>query len=432
MTSEDDYELMKKYVGEQGIPALVFNESTPLYEPQEIEYVGMSIGKKYHLFITCNFADDFSKQSFQEEVYEIVESTKPDVELTVVGNVEPDQPYKVSYTIKAPNGDCRGIRYVENSMSEWNASLRPEYGMDEKFYVTNYGLDVTDADVIQAINSSEGYKMYFDSFPEEENMLVVQAYNEDEDLSEPYMAKATAVADFGTPVDAGGQSVLDALCGTWNATFNRQGSNGETETITFPIEFSREPEEAGEYADYDKLVNTIMTMKNMTEEEAKLYIEEEKDKGILYARRERGKRVFDLVNHVFEVIQPERRTLRGRNLESREQAGDVHAQPEHQKRRDRPRDADNDKYLLLQGQFSLFDPQNSPAGLCSGRRFSGQYFFFHPHFPPQKSNMFAQTYPIKMKPARPAGRLFQKNVRANIQTAVKRPKGRYVIHTEPF
>lgn len=276
MTSEDDYELMKKYVGEQGVPALVFNESTPLVEPQEIEYTGMSIGKKYHLFITCNFADDYSKQSFQEEVYEIVESTKPDVELTVVGNVEPDQPYKVSYTIKAPNGDCRGIRYVENSMAEWNASLRPEYGMDEKFYVTNYGLDVTDADVIQAINSSEGYKMYFNSYAEEENMLVVQAYNEDEDLSEPYMAKATAVADFGTPVDADGQAIMDNLCGTWNATFNRQGSNGETETVTFPIEFSREPEEAGEYADYDKLVKTIMTMKNMTEEEAKLYIEEEK------------------------------------------------------------------------------------------------------------------------------------------------------------
>ena len=53
MTSEDDYELMKKYVGEQGVPALVFNESTPLVEPQEIEYTGMSIGKKYHLFITC-------------------------------------------------------------------------------------------------------------------------------------------------------------------------------------------------------------------------------------------------------------------------------------------------------------------------------------------------------------------------------------------
>ena len=264
------------YVGEQGVPALVFNESTRLVEPQEIEYTGMSIGKKYHLFITCNFADDYSKQSFQEEVYEIVESTKPDVELTVVGNVEPDQPYKVSYTIKAPNGDCRGIRYVENSMAEWNASLRPEYGMDEKFYVTNYGLDVTDADVIQAINSSEGYKMYFNSYAEEENMLVVQAYNEDEDLSEPYMAKATAVADFGTPVDADGQAIMDNLCGTWNATFNRQGSNGETETITFPVEFSREPEEAGEYADYDKLVNTIMTMKNMTEEEAKLYIEEEK------------------------------------------------------------------------------------------------------------------------------------------------------------
>ena len=156
----------------------------------------MSIGKKYHLFITCNFADDYSKQSFQEEVYEIVESTKPDVELTVVGNVEPDQPYKVSYTIKAPNGDCRGIRYVENSMSEWNASLRPEYGMDEKFYVTNYGLDVTDADVIQAINSSEGYKMYFNSYAEEENMLVVQAYNEDEDLSEPYMGKSYGSSGF--------------------------------------------------------------------------------------------------------------------------------------------------------------------------------------------------------------------------------------------
>lgn len=296
MTSEDDYELMKKYVGEQGVPALVFNESTPLVEPQEIEYTGMSIGKKYHLFITCNFADDYSKQSFQEEVYEIVESTKPDVELTVAGNVEPDQPYKVSYTIKAPNGDCRGIRYVENSMSEWNASLRPEYGMDEKYYVTNYGLDVTDADVITAINSSEGYKMYFDSFPEEENMLVVQAYNEDEDLSEPYMAKATAVADFGTPVDAGGQSVLDALCGTWNATFNRQGSNGETETVTFPIEFSREPEEAGEYADYDKLVKTIMTMKNMTEEEAKLYIEEEKANYI--QAREKQIELYKMKNRV--------------------------------------------------------------------------------------------------------------------------------------
>lgn len=276
MASEDDYELMYKYVGEQGIPALVFNESTPLVEPQEIEYTGMTTGKKYHLFITCNFADDYSRQSFQEEVYEFVESTKPDVELVVVGNVEPDLPYNVSYTIKAPNGDCRGIRYIANSMSEWNAALRPEYGMDEEYYVTTYGVDVTDADVIQAINSSEGYKMYFNSYSEEENMLVVQAYNEDEDLSKPYTAKATAVADFGTPVDADGQAIMDELCGTWNATFNRMSTDGSVQAVTFPVEFAREPEEAGEYADYDKLVKTIMTMKNMTEEEAKLYIEEEK------------------------------------------------------------------------------------------------------------------------------------------------------------
>lgn len=107
-------------------------------------------------------------------------------------------------------------------------------------------------------------------------MVAVQAYNEDEDLSEPYTAEATAVADFGTPVDAEGQAIMDDLCGTWNATFKRLSSDGSVQNITIPIEFAREPEEAGEYADYDKLVKTIMTMKNMTEEEAKLYIEEEK------------------------------------------------------------------------------------------------------------------------------------------------------------
>lgn len=88
MASDDDYQKMIQFVGEQGIPAMVFNESTPLVEPQEIEYTGLEIGKKYHLFVTSNFADDYSKQSFQDEVYEIVESTKPDVQLTVVGNVE--------------------------------------------------------------------------------------------------------------------------------------------------------------------------------------------------------------------------------------------------------------------------------------------------------------------------------------------------------
>lgn len=276
MASDDDYTLMLKYVGEEGIPAMVFNESAPMTEPEEIEWTGLEIGKKYHLFVTSNFADDYSKQSFQDEVYEIVESTKPDVELTVVGNVESDNPYQVSFTIKAPNGDCRGVRYVENSMEEWKASLRPEYGMDEKYYVTNYGHDVTDADVVSAINSADGYKMYFNSYAGEENMIVVQAYNEDEDLSEPYTAKATAVADFGTPVDADGQKVMDALCGTWNATFNQVATDGSVKTVTFPIEFVREPEEAGEYADYESLVKTIMRMNSLTEEEAKAFIEEEK------------------------------------------------------------------------------------------------------------------------------------------------------------
>lgn len=296
MASDDDYQKMIQFVGEQGIPAMVFNESTPLVEPQEIEYTGLEIGKKYHLFVTSNFADDYSKQSFQDEVYEIVESTKPDVQLTVVGNVEKDQPYKVSYTIKAPNGDCRGIRYVENSMSEWNSSLRPEYGMDEKYYLTNYGKDVVSADVIEAINSAEGYKMYFDSYPEEENMLAVQAYNEDEDLSEPYMAKATAVADFGTPVDADGQAVLNALCGTWNATFNQVATDGSVKAVTFPIEFAREPEDAGEYPDYEGLVQTIMKMKGMTEEEAKIYIDEEKANYI--EAREKQINLYKMKNRV--------------------------------------------------------------------------------------------------------------------------------------
>lgn len=202
------------------------------------------------------------------------------MELTVVGNVESDNPYQVSFTIKAPNGDCRGIRYAENTTLEWKASLRPEYGMDEEYYINTYGHDVMDADVVSAINSAEGYKMYFNSYAGEENMIVVQGYNEDEDLSGLYMAKATAVADFGTPVDADGQKVMDALCGTWNATFNQVATDGSVKTVTFPIEFVREPEEAGEYPDYEGLVQTVMRMNSLTEEEAKIYIEEEKAKYI--------------------------------------------------------------------------------------------------------------------------------------------------------
>lgn len=235
--SEDDYEMILRWFGDKGLQHAVFFKSQAFSGNNEVTYTDLEVGKKYKFFVISNYDEDYTKQSFYVEDVEITASTNPKSELTVTA-VSGNDPYSVAFNIKAPNKDCSGIRYLANYIKDWASAP-----YDDETMLSTYGVDVTEKEVVEKINSDEGYNMEFGSWEDSETKLVLLSYNADEAPSDKlFTCVAKSAPEVGTPLQS---EIFDKITGTWNVKYTyRPYKSAEPEVAEFPMVFTQTAEAA--------------------------------------------------------------------------------------------------------------------------------------------------------------------------------------------
>lgn len=234
---EDNCDIIERWFGDKGLQTAVLFKSQQFTGNQEIEYTDLEVGKKYRFFVISNYNEDLTKQSFYVQDFEITPSTNPKSELTVTP-VESNNPYSVAFNIKALNKDCYGIRYLANYTKDWASAP-----YDDATMLSTYGVDVTDKEIMDQINSENGYNMEFGSWENSETKIVLLSYNVDEAPSdEIFSCTAMSAPETGTPLQS---EVFDKITGTWNLKYTyRKYKTGEQQTVEFPVVFTQTAEEA--------------------------------------------------------------------------------------------------------------------------------------------------------------------------------------------
>lgn len=255
--TDEDYEMIKGWVTEKGVANYLLTHSDMMTGYQDIQtdpaYFPLEVGKNYKLYIVGTYNEDYSIQSIQAYEFSPTASTKPASELLVTAKEDPDKsPWKVWFNIKAPNKDCSYIRYLVDYTKEWVPMMNT--GFTEEMLLEFYGVDITDPEVLSAINSDQGYDMYFSSWEDSESMLVVASYNVDEKMK-VFSAKAMSLPEQDKPrVES---ALFSDLVGDWTATCQASwydySGNMTTDTYTFKVTIAGEPEQGpASVSDMDK------------------------------------------------------------------------------------------------------------------------------------------------------------------------------------
>lgn len=187
--TEDEYTMVKQWVGEDGLQAAILTGIVPVMV-QETEASSTSIpdlekNTKYHLFITGICDEEGAVQTYTEMEVSTIESTKPlpVIEIKAINAPEGSEagaPYNVWFNVKAVNHDCVAMKYLVNSVAEWTSTLNGDTDID---YLFKYYGQPLDDETLRKINSDAGADMSFSSWENTESMLKVAAYNEDEAYS---------------------------------------------------------------------------------------------------------------------------------------------------------------------------------------------------------------------------------------------------------
>lgn len=252
IVEEEQYQWMLGMVGEKGINSLIFYNYTQGYtDPTEVLFDGLDTGSKYKIYIVSNYNEnDYNRQSFLIHDVEMTPSTLPAVQLEVTF-VPSNDPYSVTFNVKATNKDCYGIRYLMNYAEDWKSA-----SLDDEAMLARYGADVKDEEFVKGINSNEGYDIRFDSWENTESKMVLVAYNEEEGRSPLYSISGTSAEETGTPMSS---PLFEKLSGTWTAAYSYKQS-GADKSLEFPITFTQEADEgpanvnAMDRTDYDNLL----------------------------------------------------------------------------------------------------------------------------------------------------------------------------------
>lgn len=232
---EKEYQNLLAVVGEQGITSCIFyNYTKPFTEPEELTVNNLEVGSTYKLFVISNYNEnDYNRQSVLVQDVQITKSTKPASQLEVTF-VPSDNPYSVTFNVKALNKDCSGVRYLMNYTADWNSAPFA----DEQMLMV-YGQDVRDEEFLSKVNSAEGYDMTFDSWEDTESKMILQSYNEEEGKSDMYSVTGKSAKETGTPMSS---PLFDKLKGTWTASYTYQ-KGGKQLTNEFPITFTQNADE---------------------------------------------------------------------------------------------------------------------------------------------------------------------------------------------
>lgn len=233
---EKEYQALLKVVGEKGIvSSIFFNFTQPFTDPEELKVDGLQVGSKYKIYLIANYNEnDYNRQSVLVQDVEITKSTKPASQLDVTF-VQSNDPYSVTFNVKAPNKDCFGIRYLMNYMDDWSSAP-----YDDERMITSYGQDVKDEEFLSKVNSNEGYDLKFDSWEDTESKMILKSYNEEDGKSDLYTVTGRSAKETGTPMDS---PLFDKLKGTWTASYTFH-KNGKKQTLDFPITFTQDADEA--------------------------------------------------------------------------------------------------------------------------------------------------------------------------------------------
>jgi len=216
--TKEDYDYYVTICGERGIPTFELTNNE-MYTGSQVmstnpAYLPFEKGKTYKLIVVGTYSEDYSVQSIQIIDFTPFESTKPEAKLEITAKEDPDKnPWMVWFNIKAPDKNCSYIRYLMNYMKEWTPMLNS--GTTKEQLMQSYGNYVTEVEIMNAINSNDGYDIGFTSWEHTESMLMVASFNEDEKMA-VYEGKSTSLPEPDKErVDS---PLFDDLKGDWTAT----------------------------------------------------------------------------------------------------------------------------------------------------------------------------------------------------------------------
>lgn len=189
----------------------------------EIFYDGMAQNTEYTLHVTSMGNDIGSKQSYVTHKFTLPKPTKPAAKVTVTGIDNPNGPNewdKAWFNIKCASGDAVKIKWISNYKREWDALFnqytKVGYTMDQAMdmVISSYGNSFSDAE-IAAINSPEGYNLYFSSRADSNTVLGVRVMNDEGSISYATGNVQTVKEPHATPVTS---SLFEDLKGEWTAS----------------------------------------------------------------------------------------------------------------------------------------------------------------------------------------------------------------------
>lgn len=206
------------------------------------EGYGLEEETTYHIFAVGLGDEDGSTQVFEEVSFTTLEksTTAPEVVVTAL-DADPStgvaSPYEAWFNIKATNGDVISASYLADYDFAWR-------GYTPSTLMSSYGTSFSSTE-LAAINSSDGYNVYFASRAGNTTRMAVLAYNEEylsnsEDLDSD---DPLCIADC-TTIEAEAKAsisttLFDDLCGDW--TMSYAAISGDS-TVTGTVNIARQLE----------------------------------------------------------------------------------------------------------------------------------------------------------------------------------------------
>ena len=212
--------------------SMQFNAASSFVQP-------LTGGDKYHVLVTSMGADDGSLQNFQHKTFTAKEKTKSSPIVTVTA-VPSNDPYEVTFNVKAPNKDLAGAYWACNYAREFEKMFNMKYTYADLLY-GNYTFS---SDEIADINSDKGLTLTFSSLDGETTRLAVYGCNDEYTFNKlDPSVEGTGWADYTTPLcepDAPISSTLfSELEGDWTATATIEAkelvSEDSDETISYNV-----------------------------------------------------------------------------------------------------------------------------------------------------------------------------------------------------
>ncbi|MBR4995861.1 MAG: hypothetical protein IKY82_07350 [Alistipes sp.] len=165
---------------------------------------------------------DPMKQNYQHFTFDLPDYTLEASEITVTG-LPATSAYKVGFNVKCTNYDVAPvaeIAYAMNYVREFNMEL--EYSTYEEIVGWNRGYAGFSEEEIAAVNSAEGYDVWFDARENSTSRLAVMGWNTEGRPSTFEGENPSAVADAKSasipaaePVES---ELFEELAGEWTAT----------------------------------------------------------------------------------------------------------------------------------------------------------------------------------------------------------------------